>query len=141
MHGLVLTETIANNVALPVMRRLATAGLLRSSARRRAWRASSAQSSTSARAGRSQIVGELSGGNQQKVVLAKSLAVDAEVLLLDEPTFGIDIGAAADLIGQVRSMTDYGPGRDLGELGPAGAPEGRRPRPAARRRRDPAVDH
>jgi ABC-type sugar transport system ATPase subunit len=42
------------------------------------------------------------------VVVAKSLAVDAEVLLLDEPTYGIDIAAAADLIGQVRSMTDSG---------------------------------
>ncbi len=107
VHGLVLTETIANNVAMPVLRRLASAGLLRASGATKLAKEFSAKLDIRARGPR-QIVGELSGGNQQKVVLAKSLAVDAEVLLLDEPTFGIDIGAAADLIGQVRSMTDSG---------------------------------
>jgi ribose transport system ATP-binding protein len=107
VHGLVLTETIANNVALPVMGRLSKAGLLRSTAGVRLARDLGAKLDIRSR-GPKQIAGELSGGNQQKVVLAKALAVDAEVLLLDEPTYGIDIGAAADLIGQVRSMTDQG---------------------------------
>jgi ABC-type sugar transport system ATPase subunit len=105
VHGLVLTESIAGNVALPVLRRLSSAGVLRMSNGARLAQQLGAKLDIRSRGPR-QIVGELSGGNQQKVVLAKALAVDAEVLLLDEPTYGIDIGAAADLIGQVRALTD-----------------------------------
>jgi ribose transport system ATP-binding protein len=107
VHGLVLTESIAGNVALPVLSRLAPGGLLRMARGARLAQDLGAKLDIRSRGPR-QIVGELSGGNQQKVVLAKALAVDAEVLLLDEPTYGIDIGAAADVIGQVRGMTDSG---------------------------------
>lgn len=55
-----------------------------------------------------QSVGQLSGGNQQKVVLSKWLARGIRVLLLDEPTRGLDIGAKADLYEQVRKLADSG---------------------------------
>ncbi|QWT22703.1 sugar ABC transporter ATP-binding protein [Subtercola sp. PAMC28395] len=55
-----------------------------------------------------QAVGQLSGGNQQKVVLAKWLTRGIRVLLLDEPTRGLDIGAKADLYRQVRTLADQG---------------------------------
>ncbi|WP_433136003.1 sugar ABC transporter ATP-binding protein [Actinomadura nitritigenes] len=55
-----------------------------------------------------QPVGELSGGNQQKVVLAKWITRGMRVLLLDEPTRGLDIGAKADLYRQVRRLADDG---------------------------------
>ncbi len=55
-----------------------------------------------------QAVGELSGGNQQKVVMAKWLARNTRVLLLDEPTRGLDVGAKADLYRQVRILADRG---------------------------------
>jgi ribose transport system ATP-binding protein len=58
----------------------------------------------------SQAVGELSGGNQQKVVLAKWMARGVDVLLLDEPTRGLDIGAKAELFEQVRALADAGVG-------------------------------
>lgn len=55
-----------------------------------------------------QDVAELSGGNQQKVVLAKYLARNPRVLLLDEPTRGIDVGTKAEIYQLIRRLTAEG---------------------------------
>ena len=52
----------------------------------------------------------LSGGNQQKVVIAKWLCADSDILLLDEPTRGIDVGAKAEIYRLVRELSDLGKG-------------------------------
>ena len=51
-----------------------------------------------------QLAGKLSGGNQQKVVLAKWLLEDSEILILDEPTRGIDVGAKAEIYKLIVNM-------------------------------------
>src|SRR3954447_4619637 len=95
-QGLVRPMRVRENVSLAVLRRIAKAGfvdrraeagLARQSVTRFAIRAS----------GIEQVVGKLSGGNQQKVVLAKWLATRPRVLIMDEPTRGIDVGAKAEI--------------------------------------------
>ena len=58
--------------------------------------------------GREKPVGDLSGGNQQKVVLARWLAMNPRFLILDEPTRGIDVGAHAEILRLIRDLTGAG---------------------------------
>jgi inositol transport system ATP-binding protein len=57
-----------------------------------------------------QLVGRLSGGNQQKVVLGKWLLSEPEIIILDEPTRGIDIGAKAEIYGLIQDLAAKGRG-------------------------------
>ena len=61
-------------------------------------------------ASRDHAVSTLSGGNQQKVVIGKWLATAPEILILDEPTAGIDIGSKAEIIRLVRDLAQSGKG-------------------------------
>ncbi|WP_086787868.1 sugar ABC transporter ATP-binding protein [Crossiella equi] len=95
-QGLVLSASIQRNVALPSLATLSTAGLLRTRSEHtlaQDW----AQRLRLKFAHLTDPVGRLSGGNQQKVVLAKWLARNPSVLLVDEPTRGIDVGAKAEV--------------------------------------------
>jgi ribose transport system ATP-binding protein len=105
--GLVLTASITENTILSIMRKLRNGIFLRMREGRRLTGQMMQTLGVRAR-GPQQIVGELSGGNQQKIVLAKALAADADVLLLDEPTFGVDVGAARDLIQYVHRIVEDG---------------------------------
>jgi ribose transport system ATP-binding protein len=95
-EGLALGLSIADNLCLPRFSVLAGRGWLASRKLERA-----AQQGIDALrikcSGPRQSVGALSGGNQQKVALARLLAADVDVLLLDEPTRGVDVGAKAEI--------------------------------------------
>jgi ABC-type sugar transport system ATPase subunit len=108
VHGLMLTKPISENVVLAVLQRFVNRiRLLRISQGRALTQSMMTRLDIRAR-GMEQTVGELSGGNQQKVVLAKALATGADLLLLDEPTFGVDIGAMREIINVVRELAERG---------------------------------
>jgi rhamnose transport system ATP-binding protein len=95
-EGLVLDFSIAQNVTLPILPRLFPRLLVKRSTEGRVAREYTEQFRVRT-TGVDQLVGALSGGNQQKVVLAKWLASKPTVLILDEPTRGIDIGAKVEV--------------------------------------------
>ncbi|HEX7543983.1 MAG TPA: ATP-binding cassette domain-containing protein, partial [Candidatus Limnocylindrales bacterium] len=95
-EGLVEDFSIAQNVTLPILRRLFPRFLIRSSVERAVAHEYTEELNVRM-TGVDQLVGSLSGGNQQKVVLAKWLASRPRVLILDEPTRGIDIGAKVEV--------------------------------------------
>ena len=95
-QGLVLDEGVSANIALPILRRLGRLGLV-DRGRERAVAGDYAGRLQVKAAGLDQPVAALSGGNQQKVVLAKWLATEPRVLILDEPTRGIDVGTKAEV--------------------------------------------
>ncbi|WP_156998837.1 sugar ABC transporter ATP-binding protein [Agromyces terreus] len=95
-QGLVLESSVAQNIALVIRNELAKAGLITTGMENRAakvW-ASRLEVKTNAL---STVAGTLSGGNQQKVVLGKWLATEPTVLIIDEPTRGIDVGTKAEV--------------------------------------------
>ena len=95
-EGLVLDFSIAQNVTLPILPRLFPRFLTRASTERKVANDYTEQFDVRM-TGVDQLVGALSGGNQQKVVLAKWLASKPRILILDEPTRGIDIGAKVEV--------------------------------------------
>jgi len=95
-NGLVLDFPIAANVTLPILHRLFPRFVLRRSVEDRLAEDQAARLSVRMRSV-DQLAASLSGGNQQKVVLAKWLASNPRLLILDEPTRGIDIGAKVEV--------------------------------------------
>ncbi|MFO1071433.1 MAG: sugar ABC transporter ATP-binding protein [Geminicoccaceae bacterium] len=105
--GLLLEAAIESNTALTVMPTLARFGLV--SRERVTALAKRTIAQLAIRTfGPKQAAGTLSGGNQQKVVIGKWLATAPRVLLLDEPTRGIDVGAKAEIYRLIRELSAQG---------------------------------
>jgi ribose transport system ATP-binding protein len=106
-HGLVLPMTVAENTSLPNVEAYSRHGVLDRSKERKAAEKEAARLRTKTPSVLQKVV-NLSGGNQQKVVLGKWLAMSPKVLILDEPTRGIDVGAKAEIYRHMATLADQG---------------------------------
>ena len=102
VEGVIASMTITSNIALPSIRRLNRFGVM--SARRERTLATDQRTALSIKGQIDDLVSSLSGGNRQKVALARWLATDPKVLLLDEPTHGIDVGTKAQVHDIIRDL-------------------------------------
>ena len=106
-QGLLLDESVFKNITVSSMTRFSRLGFLDRGEERR--RSAELTASLDVRPdGVTRAVRTLSGGNQQKVVLARWLMRDCRVLLLDEPTRGVDVGARSEIYQLIRSLADRG---------------------------------
>lgn len=106
-EGLILDMPIAANVSLASMEKMSRHGLLRFAAERN--EAIRQGERLHLKAGSvDDPASSLSGGNQQKVVLAKWLTRSPRILMLDEPTRGVDVGAKAEIYGILRNLAESG---------------------------------
>jgi ribose transport system ATP-binding protein len=106
-QGLVLGLPVRANIALPSLRRLARLGVVDEAGESALARRQS-EDLRIRTTGLEQLAGQLSGGNQQKVVLGKWLAADVDVLLMDEPTRGIDVAAKVEIYELMNRLTAEG---------------------------------
>ncbi|MCX2721366.1 sugar ABC transporter ATP-binding protein [Roseibium salinum] len=108
-QGLLLDFPIYENLTLPCLNTLSRFGVVDRA--RENELAESSRRRLSIKAGSlSSAAAELSGGNQQKVVLAKWLAMNPKVIIFDEPTRGIDVGAKAEVYHLMQALTEEGVG-------------------------------
>ncbi|MFE7567968.1 sugar ABC transporter ATP-binding protein [Streptomyces sp. NPDC057539] len=106
-QGLLMLESVTRNVSVSSLSRFSRAGWLDHSAERTAAQQATRQLSLRPDNPDARIR-TLSGGNQQKAVLARWLLRGCRVLLLDEPTRGVDVGARAELYAVIRRLADEG---------------------------------
>jgi ribose transport system ATP-binding protein len=106
-QGLLLDQSVGRNISVASLQRFARAGFVN-----RAHEQEAAQEQAVALdvrpSGVARMVRTLSGGNQQKVVLARWLLRGCRVLLLDEPTRGVDVGARSEIYALVRRLASQG---------------------------------
>lgn len=105
--GLILDFPIRENISLPALSRYSSGGLINKSKETKTSQEICVKLNVKAPTIESNA-GNLSGGNQQKVVLAKWLSLDPKLLIFDEPTRGIDVGAKAEIYQLMRNLAKNG---------------------------------
>lgn len=106
-HGAVLQMSIRNNISLPIVKRLSRNGFMSFKSEQDSVKEQFDALRIKAPS-MDQLVKNLSGGNQQKVVVAKWLASKCRILVLDEPTRGVDVGAKQELYKLINTMAEQG---------------------------------
>jgi len=106
-HGIFLGMTIQWNICISALKRVSD-GFLMNKAKERKLAKEYVGKLSIRTPSIMQISGSLSGGNQQKVAVSKALATDADIIILDEPTRGIDVGAKQEMYELIRQMTEEG---------------------------------
>jgi ribose transport system ATP-binding protein len=108
-QGLLLQKSVRENISLSSLKRMCRTGFIKFDQERKL--ADKLISNLDIRASsREQLVDFLSGGNQQKVVISKWLADDLKLLILDEPTRGVDVGAKSEIYKLIRRLANAGIG-------------------------------
>ncbi len=107
--GLVLTRSVADNLIYPILDRVSSATGLKHAVIRQTVNTYIHKLGIKAPSGRT-VAGTLSGGNQQKIVIGKWLAAGVKVLLLDEPTRGVDVNAKAEIYKFIDELANSGVG-------------------------------
>jgi ribose transport system ATP-binding protein len=108
-HGCLLTRSIRVNTTLSCIRHISKIGFV-SSKKEKAVTDEYIRRLQTKTPSMEQMVGNLSGGNQQKVVIAKTLAAKCGIIIFDEPTRGIDVGAKQEIYRLIAGLADEGNG-------------------------------
>ncbi|EGO62845.1 putative sugar ABC transporter ATPase [Acetonema longum DSM 6540] len=108
-QGLILSLSVGKNITLASLDQYSSGGFI-SSDREGEAIAANIDKLKIRTPGAGQLVKNLSGGNQQKVVIAKWLATQPKVLIMDEPTRGVDVGAKAEIYSIMNMLTEAGVG-------------------------------
>jgi len=106
-NGIIKDMNIKENLVLPIMHKISTLGVIKSKTQ---------EDTTSGYVEKldirvsdvNNLITSLSGGNQQKVVLSKALCTDPDVVILDNPTQGVDVGAKMEIYRQVIALAEQG---------------------------------
>jgi ribose transport system ATP-binding protein len=106
-HGVIAAMSVRENITLPAVASYARLGVVKRSAEARAADRIAATLSVKASSIEA-AAATLSGGNQQKVVLGKWLALQPRAIIFDEPTQGVDVGAKAEIHRLIRQLADQG---------------------------------
>lgn len=109
-EGLVLMHSIKDNAVLPILDRLSIKGIFNDDKKERTLVGENIKKFGVKAEHIDQEIGLLSGGNQQKIVIAKWMNTCPKVIMLDEPTAGVDIGAKGEILEIVRGFADQGCG-------------------------------
>lgn len=105
--GLVLGRSIGENISLPLLKQFSSMGMMNEGEEKKSWNEYMEKLKVKAPSAHS-LVSSLSGGNQQKVILARWLLTQPKVLLLDEPTRGIDVGAKEEIYLLINELAAQG---------------------------------
>jgi ribose transport system ATP-binding protein len=108
-HGVILSKSIRQNTTMAAVNKIARMGIIKHADEKRAANELVERLRTKTPSVESDV-GDLSGGNQQKVVLSKWIFSDCKVMIFDEPTRGVDVGAKSEIYQIINTLAESGKG-------------------------------